>query len=662
MRRVLKLVVAFVAVVVASPCLAQAPQPLRCVPRDVLERHLHDHCSELPQPPFYVLAYDHGQRSAWWQGFRWAGCGRRCDPACRAESLPDDTFELRASGLPRLTVPPGSRVATFVVGTNPLAYSVAPGESKEVTHEELPDLQRFVALLGGTVGSGLRVVGTSITTGVALSASLAGDQQALDLLAEAAPPKHALILSSVDPSTPISPAFTAWVDPVADAFTTAGSALQIALRDLATAVNGVEQQVDQMAAMERFLRAVETRAVTELRDPQLHPLPPARVSEREVHLAFVDLEARRDALSKEAPLCKEELTVLVRLIALRLAGQPAAQAEYAELTEKLTRGDLCTTLENELRDAGAWFASHPLTAPPPPPSKVELALLDSLGRQLHGYRGAVEKRQTALKEAKDLIDSRGTAGQRASYLAYVHDLLADRIRIAPVTAADRDAFVCAAVEGVLPIARGDAAEVRVPWSQVRSESFTIAFDANQKPIVAPVRASGDKRGYELVRTSPWRNIDVDLGLTHSPIVEPAYSAVSIASLGSLAPPDASDPKQLVIAETAEERRSGVPALFASWFSRPADDRALRLGGQVGFGLDVDQPALFVGPTLSIGRFLNLSGGWTFQEVDDLVDEQEEGMEVVAASDVRTKSDLEGDWYLAITLTLDNLPLFGGGKE
>lgn len=618
------------------------------------EQTLKDHLSRHHVEESYVLAYDHGRGDRWWRGYWWSCTEEDGKEVCTLTELEDagdlrfgrgrwkpqkgvpayTLFEVRPEGHPRLTVPRGREVRAFVVGTNPLVYSVTAGDGKEADHEDLAELQKLALAIGGAATGFAQI---SAVTVDALPA----------VTAKKVTPKSIETLNDygINAAQAAEATQPAWITSLSPALSKGTQQIRDALETLNGAAIKIRTSLAELEDGERFLRAVETTTLTKER-----PKPP---SEAALHEQFEALSAAREELVMVTPLCPDELLTLRRLLDLALLERPPTTGEIADHTALITssrRSGGCDVdgLWTTITAAFDWLAVHP------PGTKIEAKLRELLKTTAQGitsYRTGTAKRAEALPPSQALLDKRQVPGSRASLLAHV---------LARPPGVDADA--CHLTHGVLPVARSQGAGASVPWSKVRTETFTVAFDDSLKTFVTPTRAKRDEK-YEVQAASRWRGFDIDLGLVHSQVEQVTYSAVAATTVdgagGSAGEGGEAEPT-LVIAPSERERRSGEVAMFVSYLPDRLQRGGLSFGPQLGVGLDDDHPALYAGAALSLGRYLNLSGGWSWQEVEDLVRGQAPGTVVTSKDDIRTRKGFVDDWYVSLAITLDDLPFFGGG--
>jgi hypothetical protein len=281
-------------------------------------------------------------------------------------------------------------------------------------------------------------------------------------------------------------------------------------------------------------------------------------------------------------------------------------------------------------------------------------VLEPFEKLLRDYLVLVAKRGEVIENAKKALGERGAvakAGQTMAILAgRQDDVLASC------------STPCARSHGVLPVARAQGRGVDVKWSEIRTESFDIAFDETFKDLVIPTRKKLTAK-YELERDAWWQDFDIDFGLVYTELADPEFSAVSIpesadeTSTVALAMADEEMSDLKVIARTDEDTRAGDTALFATWV--PFSRRGFHLGPQIGFGLDPDEPQAFAGLALGFGPYVKLSGGWTWQEIRALDGQVEDVTLVGSDDDIKQRRKFENDYYISMTISIDNLPFWGG---
>jgi hypothetical protein len=148
--------------------------------------------------------------------------------------------------------------------------------------------------------------------------------------------------------------------------------------------------------------------------------------------------------------------------------------------------------------------------------------------------------------------------------------------------------------------------------------------------------------------------DLNVSFTHTSLTDPEFGTVTEKA------PTAEDPNatKLVIAQKSEKERSGKLAVIVSLpvFYRAESPAARRIGLDIGVGASTDFTALFLGASYKLTRAIRLGAGRTWQQVTAL-DEQKIGETVVAADNVKTKQELESDWYVSFSFSLGSLKLF-----
>jgi hypothetical protein len=583
-----------------------------------------------------VLDLDHHRRSGWWKGWTWNG------HALGTAGKPD--FELGSEDQPHLIVPYrfSGQILVVVTDTNPLLYTTRPVKATEVEREDLANVQQLAGLLGNLAGSALQLSAQREVASIA-QATEAGSGEATSLLfyrplvtpADAQPGDEkvpAEVVRSLDAI------LAALAEPRRD-FETAVKALNSSAGSLERALSSF---ADTAAQADHYLREVELGRA----ERRFERWP----SFAGVNKAFAELRRARAGLAATELPCADQLTALTEALDVKIRGlsaDPIAAGQRAksfdQAVEKLVKGGGDCALRVHLQEVARWLeTSRP--GPSPANSDVRSKLLP-LHTELSGVLGLVVSRTVLLKKADELLAKQAPLGKEAQRFAIVaqrqHDYLGGQ------------ASICALNHGVLPVPRAEGYGLDVPWSRFASETFKVTFDPAFAGAVIPTRPSEVEATYELESRPSWFDLDVDLGLIHTDVRDPKFTAVTspLAEEG-----DADPPK--VIARTGEDSRSGTVAAFVTLL--PWQRGGLRLGPQLGVALDTDNPALFLG--LSLGnRYVKLNGGYSWHDVDELRRGQELGVtEVGSTDDIRTRRTFEGDWYLGLSLSIDNLDFFGGG--
>ena len=162
----------------------------------------------------------------------------------------------------------------------------------------------------------------------------------------------------------------------------------------------------------------------------------------------------------------------------------------------------------------------------------------------------------------------------------------------------------------------------------------------------------------MINTNPmlfatW-GFDVDVATIYTDIANPKFSAVDVDTDNN------ANTVEKAIAQTGEEGRAGDLGMFVSFQRRMATRSQLSFGPQLGVGFDTDHPSLFAGLGLGISRYVKLGFGWNWQRVDEL--KGRIGDKVAKTEDIETRNAFADDYYISLSITLDELPFFNAPEE
>lgn len=599
-----------------------------------------------------ILALDHRRQPSWWKAYQWQG-KKLCE-------LKDEYFELGPEDRPRLNLPKNQELAVYVVDTNPLVYTLTPGESSVAERADLANLKTFVSLLTGTASTALEIGGQFL--GLAERTSTTNAVVAAEAMAVEGPSYNPEVVQRRLNAEQIA------LQDIEDDLDQIKEAMKQSSRTLAKAVDQVlnaSRSLDSAlkeferreGEVQSYVRSVEMGAAL---DPRVQ-WPPIRAVED----GFQDVLAARIALDNEKPVCMPEIELLHQVIGRKVDGfssTPTVHRQqkdvFSSALTKLQGTTSCPTLRDPLLEIAEWLNAFPPTSTPDPQVTVVLAPIEKL---LGDYLDLVAKRREVITNANKALGERGTVAKAGQKFAILEQRQKGFLAACPTP--------CSRRYGVLPVSRAQGQDVDVAWDDVRTESFEIAFDETYTDLVIPTRPKKLTGKYELERESWWQDFDIDFGLVYTELVDPEFSAVSIPPAKEEMPAiaatmdDEEMPEPMVISRTDEESRAGDVALFATWV--PVSYRSFHFGPQIGLGLDTDKPQLFAGLAFGLGPYVKLSGGWTWQEVKELAGGQEEDVTLVSGDDdIKTRRTFDDDWYVALTISIDNLPFWGedGGDE
>lgn len=271
----------------------------------------------------------------------------------------------------------------------------------------------------------------------------------------------------------------------------------------------------------------------------------------------------------------------------------------------------------------------------------------------------VEIRDKAILEARAALTSKkGCAEAAADLLKDVEKIqkakgvLAKTVARHQVLKMKLDEAGGNLVNGVVAYRRPEGTVAKVKSGKVRTEGFTVKIDPRFKDLIVPDHPVDVKAEYELHHEI--RGIDFDFGLVYTDLAVAEFGAVSSAVDDTPGCEGVDDCK--IIDQTGEDTRSGNVALFATWRLDNENDSDRHFGPQIGVGIDTDEPALFAGFGIGLSKSVKISVGYTWQEVT-VLDEQSIGDVVASGDDIKTESDWDDSWYVALSITLNDLSFF-----
>ena len=203
-----------------------------------------------------------------------------------------------------------------------------------------------------------------------------------------------------------------------------------------------------------------------------------------------------------------------------------------------------------------------------------------------------------------------------------------------------------------------------PQTWLKDNPGTLSINAEGAVCADCVRLKRTVTDKKYLLASRRQNVlGIGFGLVYTTITDPTFGAVK-----------GTDTTQ-VIARTSEDSRSGAIAVFGSFRLRSAfaayrQPTWLEPCLDLGAGLDVKKPSLFLGVSLEILRYARLGFGQTWQVITRLDDGQTEaqfdgngihipgtGTTVSSAADIRTRNTVTSRPYFSLTFAVDALPFF-----
>lgn len=591
------------------------------------EKSLREYLDHHDEAPMRVAALDH--TTGEWHAFTWDG-------QTLHRNLRPPAFVVPASNDPTLVVTSDGRAGVFLVDTNPLLYAA---KQKAVTVQDIDsiaDLKKLLGLFGGFISSSIQIGAARHTVDVETLASAAGllHKTQHEILSQPIPKKLEEPLRLARNATDLANHLELHKESVAKATVP----LLKEAKDLEKVVTSIGTARDAITLQLQLIEnAPGSFSRESLRKLDIEP--------ESIVTALAELEgAANDAAAVSVP-CPGTVDALRQALLWKIDGVPEAHFDSVEYRERWDK--IIGTLQSarsECKDEdvaapileiGRWLATHP---PQNRPSDTSTATaLLPLFKAADGFTAAVKKRDGAVTAAKGVLGKSSQAVRQSVQIARFLELRDER-------KFDRDG--CQFLTGVIPVRIIEYDDLKVGPTQVRNEEFTVTV----RPTFASEveRRRDDVAGKFHLRRNAL-DIDLDTGVTYTTVSERTFAAIK----------DGEADTTFTIREKDRKTRAGQVALFATF----GQDRPWGVGGQIGFGLDTSNPALFTGVAVRLGRYAKVSIGETFQRVTKLRKGQFVGKDdLTSADELATRDGWSGRPYIALSLTLDNLPIFGGGGE
>ncbi|MEM8930554.1 MAG: hypothetical protein AAGE94_05235 [Acidobacteriota bacterium] len=593
-----------------------------------------------------VLAYDHER--ATWCGFVWNGSA--------LDSIATDTFKVRFDGQAELKVDASKPLFVYLVGTNPLLYTLSRSAA---TEEDTPDaarLKQFVGLLRNVVTQRVEFLGRLAAED---SASDSDDEDALVALADVVFDEDAQAAKAKELEAQRARA-AKLADQLSSAMRPDPEELFGAVREEAEALGSLAGAVDSLTRgsnqltdyVQRIERGLPPSASFDVSESISDRLTEAWASVREATHALQAMpgicEKPLEMLAEMARLSSEAHGDLAkpaaRFVTLRSdLDLPDTDDVLAALCGFEASDDERRALARAIRETRDWLGD----LAPIKTGRPDIGIREHLLALLVPYNSALDRRAELLKAADETENVAGALVKKAA---------ADEILVAQIDA-DEDGTISAAesqrlVDGVVRFERPQGEAIKIKVGKVRTEGFQIVADPRFKGRVVLDHPTDVEAKYRLVReAASW---DFDFGLVYTDLASHEFSAVSSSADETAACEDVDECK--IIDRTGEDTRAGDTALFATRLF--GDEGKFRWGPQIGVGIDTDDPALFAGVGFALSKSVKLSVGYTYQEVTRLdEDEQMLGQVVQSTDDIKTKQDWEGEVYFGVSITLNGLSLF-----
>lgn len=603
------------------------------------ERQLRVYLEERQQSATDVLAFDH--QTQLWTAYRWEDrqLARIGTPA----------FEPSFTNKPRLLVAEGTQPLVLIINTNPLLFSTVFTGATEAPIEDLANLQQLTALLGGflsTTVAGLRPEfeeSPPAETPVPLDVQMRAASVELEGFV-------------TEPASEIDPILRDNGRTIIDGIQDSATAIRRALAELQSPRSELEAQLRRVneanAEIKSYLQLIESHGATEVEPRRFDDLEAIQAG---MENSFGRIDRGRATLRNTIPICQEPLTALRDAIRLFRAPLPEKPPEKKIAIDQFLSAldsigaelDCPTVLTRPIQAIKSrLLALHANGAGPPSDAGAAPAqdrALRPLVESLNAYLTLVARRSEAIKAADDLMAKRGDAAKVAGAVQRTIDLRDRRLL-------RRDP--CSLIAGVLEVPRPGAGQTELKWSQIRSETFKVVADSPYKDVVTINHPIEVTAGYDLKRTGRW-SFDVDVATIYTEIADPVFVAV-----------DDDDPNTTtkVIGQTDEKGRAGELGLFVSFqrrFGGKGDQ--FSFGPQIGAGFDTDHPSVFAGFGLGISRYAKLGFGLTAQQIKELR-KAKIGDPVAKTEDITTRDVFDYNYYVSLSITLDELPFFKAPEE
>jgi hypothetical protein len=597
-----------------------------CDPEVEIKRFLK---AEYGRGPQTVLAFDHQTQQ--WSAYIWKDN--------RLSSLGSPDFESAFTNKPRLFLPKGEQPIVLVVNTDPMLFATSFTGATEAPIEDLASLQKLAGLLGGFVSAKVALLPPEFdpqAAGRALSATVRiamAPEKRVQADANLWDPVKSLLEQLKKPTEDIGTALDTLKKP--------GGELEAQLQTI-NAAN---------AEIKNYLQMIESRSAGGIeprsRFDQLASSPSQLA---EVEKRFDEIAAAAAALQNVKPVCPVALAALrdaARLFRTplpdnKLPEKRAAVDAFLKALESIDADPGCAALNAPvLKIKESLKELHRDGAGPPSAQGAtpeQDRALRPLVEGLNAYLSQVDQRSTALKATNELMAKRGDTSKVAGAVDVTLQRRKDHLL-------SNDP--CSLVTGVLEVTRPGAGDTDLRWSQVRSEGFKIVVDSPYKDSVTLNNHATDLTpGYELRRAGRW-DFDVDVATVYTELADPEFSAVDDDKSATTPP---------IIEQTGEKTRAGELGMFVSFQRRLTGRDQFSFGPQIGAGLSTDHPAFFAGFGIGISRYAKLGFGWTWQRVKELKDNKI-GDPVAKTEDIKTRDAFDDNYYISLSITLDELPFF-----
>lgn len=623
-----------------------------CAPESQLEAYLR---ANHPAEELVVLAFDHREQS--WSGRRWY-------PQNRQLVLLDDAeFENSFANKPQLSLKKDEHLMVFATNTNPLLFSTTSTAATETDIEDLKALQSFTASLGGFLSAAIatRVPDIRVSQGEI--------EETADFQPAFTPHALRVIIGETgDESRPMDEDLQKPAREILELLQPHVTALDQRLGALRVSGDNLDRELrsinEQNAAIKTYLQLVESDSPDGIQAPDLAQLPQVL---SELETIFRDIVTQRNALEKHKPVCTGLLSSLqeaARLARMPLPEKPLeaklASDRYQDLVDNLVcrlmthlpfdeamaqkkkceeeNKNACGEDGRDLAARILLFGEQLERLRPGSASPEQEAVLRPLEKGVAIYTAQVEQRSAMLKASNEVLVKRGDIAKTAGNIQILSERQARH---------SRGSKSCGLRSGVLQVARVEGKEANLRWSKVRNEGFKLAVDSGYRDAIALSRPAEATASYELALRRKW-DLDVDVAAIYTEVSDPTFAAVDLDPVSST--------NNNTIVRTDEKSRAGELAMFVGLMFGRSKVGGILAGPQLGVGLSVDHPAIFLGGSVGYG-IVKLGVGWNWQQIKRLRRDQREGMEVTPDNPLSTRNTFDDGFYASLSITLDELPFF-----
>jgi hypothetical protein len=546
-----------------------------------------------------VLAFDH-PTGRWYASHGLAALEKR-------------RIEKDISGLPTVRLKKSEDLIVMIERTNPLLYSLKVTESKE---EDIPDLariQELVDLAAGYVATMLKVQQEKVDPSTMTTMTAVSDDQAKT-------PKR----EELEELMKILSCYVAETD---------------------------EQQFVISAFLQSLVLGKEEPYSIDVTCPAMvdwaKPIKPKdALAVKYLEKVFRELTAAYLELAQDPFVCGEAFQTFENALNSDPKQRPAFNATLAKFRaqKKVDCKKRALELANEFDQA-----IQPVERASDANFPAELKKLKGdtdLRTKIQGailYAGAEAK---LLESVKNVLPKRGEIHKSLAQVElFERKLERHRLPTHDGTNAGNK------VEKRVYLTR-DATPTR--WDKTQTHSIKIEGD---EALLGRVAASLPKETTTSYKVGSDSNSLWGIGaaLTQTSLKDPTFSAVT----------DPDNAGQKIIGKTKEDSRAGQYALLFDYqivqHLAPGAHPAWRaLGLEFGAGLDSDDPSLFAGVNVRLGRWVRIGAGITSQSVTTLAGGQRTGDTVAQDSDIRTKETFEEEPYFSLSFRLESIKV--GGKK